>query len=493
MNTLIEAAFSRSRTVLLCLLFLLISGVLSYVNIPKESTPDITIATIYVSMNHEGISPEDAERLLVKPMEKELQSLTGLKEMRSTASEGHASIILEFDAGFDSELALTDVRDKVDRAQSSLPEATDEPVVTEINLALFAVLNVSLSGPVPERALLKIARNLQDQLEALPEVFEADIAGQREEVLEIIIEPAVIEAYNVDFETLFSLIQRNNLLVAAGVIDNGAGRMVLKVPGVIEDLSDILNLPVKVDGDRVVTFGDVGSIRRTYKDRTGFARVDGQPTLALEIKKRIGANLIQTVERVRAVVAEEQRRWPPNIRVDFLQDQSKETRVMLTDLQNNVLTGVVLVMIVAMAALGVRSALLVGLAIPGSFLVGTLVLNIMGYTMNVIVLFSLILVVGMLVDGAIIVAEQANRNIEQGMPSHEAYCAAAKRMAWPVTASTATTLAVFTPLLFWPGMIGQFMRYMPITDRSDVPDRVAVYGTHFYSGIRQRYWWRSHS
>jgi len=462
-KALIDAAFERSRTVLLCLLFLLVSGVLSYISIPKESTPDITIPTIYVSIGHDGISPQDAERLLLKPMEKELLSLTGLKEMRGTANEGHASIILEFDAGFNSEAALTDVRDKVDRAKNNLPEATDEPVVTEINLALFSILTISLSGPVPERALLQIARNLQDRLEALPEVFEVDIAGQRDEVLEIIVEPAVMETYGVDFETLFSLTRRNNLLVAAGVIDTGAGRMVLKVPGVIENLQDILDMPVKVEGERIVTFRDVGTIRRTFKDRQGFARLNGQPTLALEVKKRIGSNLIDTVAKVRGIVAEDRQRWPPNLSVNFLQDQSKQTRTMLNDLQNNVLTGVILVLIVVMATLGIRSSLLVGLAIPGSFLVGIFVLNLMGHTMNVIVLFSLILVVGMLVDGAIIVAEQADRNIDRGMHRKQAFASAAKRMAWPVIASTATTLAVFTPLLFWPGMIGQFMRYMPIT------------------------------
>ena len=463
MNALIDAVFTRSRTVILCLLFLLVSGLLSYLSIPKESTPDVTIALIYVSMSHEGISPQDAERLLIKPMEKELQGLTGLSEMRSTAGEGHASITLEFEAGFDSDLALNDVREKVDRGKTSLPEATDDPVVTETNLSLFPILTISLAGSLPERTMLAIARDLQDALEALPDVFGADIAGERDELLEVIVDPVVMETYGVDFETVFNLIRRNNLLVAAGAIDTGVGRMVLKVPGVIESLDEILALPVKVNGNTVVTFGDVGSVRRTYKDPQGFARLDGQPTLALEIKKRIGANLIDTVESVRAVVAERQAHWPPGLSVAFLQDQSIQTRTMLTDLQNNVLTGMVLVILVIMVALGVRSALLVGLAIPGSFLVGILVINSMGYTMNVVVLFSLILVVGMLVDGAIIVAEQADRNIANGTAPMRAYAGASKRMAWPVIASTATTLAVFFPMLFWPGMIGQFMRYMPIT------------------------------
>ena len=463
MHSLIDAAFDRTRTVILLLLFLLASGVVAYNNIPKESEPDVPIPIIYVSMTHDGISPDDAERLLVRPMEKELQSISGLKEISSTASEGHASVLLEFDAGFDGDTALADVRERVDAAKSQLPAATDEPTVNEVNVALFPVLNISLSGPLPERTLIRIARAMKDKLEALPGVLEADIAGEREEVLEIVVDPLVMETYALDFDSLFSLIRNNNLLVAAGAIDTGAGRMVLKVPGVIENLEDVMSLPVKVTDTAVVTFGDVASIRRTYKDPTGFARLNGQPTLVLEISKRLGANIIETIESVRSTIAAERAVLPPTLKIGFHQDKSEETRTMLTDLQNNVISGVVLVMIVIMATLGVRSAILVGFAIPGSFLTGILVINALGYTMNVVVLFSLILVVGMLVDGAIIVSELADRNIDRGMSTEQAYASASKRMAWPVIASTFTTLAVFFPLLFWPGLIGQFMRYMPIT------------------------------
>jgi len=462
-HSLIDAAFDRTRTVILLLLFLLASGVVAHNNIPKESEPDVPIPIIYVSMTHDGISPDDAERLLVRPMEKELQSISGLKEISSTASEGHASVLLEFDAGFDGDTALADVRERVDAAKSQLPAATDEPTVNEVNVALFPVLNISLSGPLPERTLIRIARAMKDKLEALPGVLEADIAGEREEVLEIVVDPLVMETYALDFDSLFSLIRNNNLLVAAGAIDTGAGRMVLKVPGVIENLEDVMSLPVKVTDTAVVTFGDVASIRRTYKDPTGFARLNGQPTLVLEISKRLGANIIETIESVRSTIAAERAVLPPTLKIGFHQDKSEETRTMLTDLQNNVISGVALVMIVIMATLGVRSAILVGFAIPGSFLTGILVINALGYTMNVVVLFSLILVVGMLVDGAIIVSELADRNIDRGMSTEQAYASASKRMAWPVIASTFTTLAVFFPLLFWPGLIGQFMRYMPIT------------------------------
>ncbi|MFT7267512.1 MAG: multidrug efflux pump [Porticoccus sp.] len=461
--TIIDLAFSRSRTVLLGLLFVLIFGATAYQNIPKEAEPDIAIPFIYVSMRHEGISPEDAERLLVKPMEKELQSITGLKEMRSTSGEGYASVQLEFSAGFDSKKAKSDVREKVDTAKTELPDDTDEPDVIEINVALFPVLTVSLSGPVPETTLVGIARSLKDRIESLPGVLEANIGGDREAILEIIVDPAVMETYQVKYEELFSFVRNNNLLVAAGALDSGAGRLVLKVPGVIENLEDALSMPVKVEGDRVVTFGQIASIKRSYKDPASFARVEGRAAVTLEIKKRVGANIIETINDVRELVEAERQLLPASLEVRYMQDKSNKIRAMLNDLQNNILSAIILVIIVMIAALGFRSALLVGLAIPSSFLAAILVLNTLGYTLNIVVLFSLILVVGMLVDGAIIVVELADRRMNEGMLPQEAYLSAAKRMAWPITTSTITTLAVFMPLLVWPGMVGEFMKFLPIT------------------------------
>lgn len=460
---LIDAAFDRHRTIIMLMLFLLVSGIMAYINIPKESEPDVPIPIIYVSMSHDGISPDDAERLLVRPMEKELQSISGLKQMSSTAGEGFASVLLEFDAGFDGDTAIADVRESVDKAKSQLPAATDEPSVNEVNIALFPVLNISLSGTLPERTLVRIARELKDKLEALPGVLEAQIAGEREELMEIIVDPLVMESYNLNFDTMFSLVSNNNLLVAAGAIETGAGRMVIKVPGVIENIDDVMSMPIKVSNDTVVTFGEIASIRRTFKDPESFARLDGKPTVVLEISKRLGANIIETIEAVRATVETARTALPDNLNIGFHQDKSSETRTMLSDLQNNVVSGVVLVMIVIMATLGVRSSILVGLAIPGSFLTGILVIHSLGFTMNVVVLFSLILVVGMLVDGAIIICELADRNINAGLDKAAAFSSASKRMAWPVIASTLTTLAVFFPLLFWPGLIGQFMKFMPIT------------------------------
>ena len=463
MRTLIFAAIDRSRTTLLTLLFLLLGGMAAFQTIPKEANPDITIPMIYVSMTLDGISPEDAERLLVRPMEQELRALEGVKEMRATASEGHASVMLEFDAGFDPDKALQDVREKVDTARRELPDEEDEPTVNEINVSLFPVMSVGLSGPLSERELVTIARRLQDAIEAIPDVLEVEIAGDREDLLEVVVDPQVLESYGIEFDRLATLVARNNQLVAAGSLDTGHGRMALKVPGVIETVEDVMAMPVKVDGDTVVTFGDVAMLQRTFKDPRGFARINGEPALVLEISKRTGANIIETVGQVRALIEGAKPQLPDSLDIRYIMDQSDEVRDILSDLLNNVLTAIVLVIIVIIAAMGLRSALLVGLTIPGAFLTGILVIWGMGLTLNIVVLFSLILVAGMLVDGAIVVSELADRNLSDGQTVKAAWAEAASRMAWPIIASTATTLAVFIPLLFWPGVVGEFMKFLPMT------------------------------
>ncbi len=460
---MVDWAISHRRSMLLLLLFLFISGITAYQDIPKESEPDIAIPIVYVSMSHEGISPEDAERLLVRPMEKELQSIEGVKEMRSVASEGHASVTLEFDAGFNSDKALDDVREKVDRAKSKLPNESDEPAVNEVNVALFPVLSMSLAGSVPERQLLYIVRDLKDGIESLPGVLEVDIGGDREEVLEIIVDPLILETYGIDFESVLTIVNRNNQLVAAGAIDSGLGRQVIKVPGVIENLDDIMSLPIKVVGDTVVSFRDVATVKRSFKDPGGFARVNGQPALSLEVKKRVGANIIEVIAQVKAIVDEKKAFWPAAIEHTYILDKSNQIVEMLQDLQNNISSAIVMVMIVIVGALGLRSSLLVGFAIPGSFVVSIMIIHMMGFTLNIVVLFSLILVVGMLVDGAIVVAELASRNQDEGMEADKAFASASKRMSWPIIASTATTLAVFMPLIVWPGTVGEFMKFLPIT------------------------------
>lgn len=467
MKNAIDAALGHSRTVLLTLVLILIAGTIAYNNIPKESDPDINIPIIYVVATHDGISPEDAERLILRPLEQELRAIEGVKEMRSNGYEGGGNVTLEFEAGFDADKALDDVREKVDLAKSDLPDETDDPTVHEVNLSLFPVIVVTLAGEVPERSLVKLARDLQDAIEGIPSVLEAPISGDREELVEIIIDPAKVEMYGLTPSAAINMVSSSNKLVAAGSQDTGKGRFSIKVPGLYQSVYDIMSQPLLIEDDSVVTLGDIAEIRRTFKDPSGFARVNGKPAIALEISKRTGENIIATIESVRKVVQEEQDAWPQtlrdNIQVSFSQDRSSQIRTMLVDLQNNVLSALLLVMIVVVAALGLRTAGLVGIAIPGSFLTGILVISALGMTLNVVVLFSLILAVGMLVDGAIVVTEYADRKMIEGYHRRKAYGLAAQRMAWPITASTATTLAAFLPLLFWPGVVGEFMKYLPIT------------------------------
>ena len=463
MNSMIDAAFSRARVVVMALVMVLAVGAYAYVSIPKESNPEVPLPLFYVSTSLDGISPEDAERLLLEPMETEFGSIEGLDSMKSDASEGFASIQLEFTPGGDNDEALSKVLEAADRAQGNLPDDAKDIKITEINTALFPIITTILSGPVPERTLNSLTEQLQEEIEGLEGVLEAEIGGQRFEFLEVLIDPTVFQTYNLSFDELIGQIQRNNRLIAAGAIETGSGRIVLKVPGLIEGLEDVMAMPVKVRGNAVVTFGDVATVRRTFEDPSSFARINGQPALALEVTKRSGANIIETVAEVKALVEELRVDWPDSIEITYLQDQSKQVKDMLSDLEANVIAAVILVMIVIVLALGFRSSILVGLAIPGAFLAGVIALWSMGYTMNIVVLFSLILVVGMLVDGAIVTTELADRKLQEGAPAKDAYAFAAKRMAWPIIASTATTLSVFFPLLFWTGMVGEFMKFLPIT------------------------------
>ncbi|NGZ12231.1 efflux RND transporter permease subunit [Vibrio aestuarianus] len=466
MFSIIDAALSRSRTMLSLLLLILIAGVATYLTIPKESSPDITIPIIYVSVSHQGISPSDAERLIVRPLEQEMRSIEGVKEMTSNASEGHASVVLEFNVGVNLDKAMADVRDAVNLAEPKLPADSDEPTVNEVTLASEQpVLSVVLYGTVPERTIVQIARQLRDKLESYRQVLEVDIAGDRDDIVEIIADPLLMESYGLDQGDIYNLIALNNRVVAAGFVDTGYGRFSVKVPSVFDSLKDVLELPVKVDGKQVITFGDIATVRRAFRDPESFARLDGKSAVVLDVKKRAGENIIDTVELVKAVMNEAQKReeWPSNLLVKYTWDESKDVEIMLNDLQNNILSAIILVVIVIIAILGMRTALLVGISIPGSFLTGLLVLSLFGLTVNIIVLFSLIMAVGMLVDGAIVVTEFADRRMQEGTPRKQAYRDAAKRMAWPITASTATTLAAFAPLLFWPDVTGEFMKYLPLT------------------------------
>jgi len=467
MKNIIDWASERARMVLFFVVLSLIAGFYSYFNLPKEGEPDIEIPVVFISVPFQGISAEDSEALLVKPLEKELSELKGLKKIASTAAESYAGVLLEFDYGWDREATLADIRDKTNKAESNFPDGAEQYSINEINFSEFPIVIVTISGNIPERTLTRLAKDLQEVIETVPNVLETGLSGAREEMVEVIIDPLKLELYNITAGELFNVVNNNNKLIAAGDVEVGTGSYAIKIPSSFKSTKDVYNLPIKKNGDRLVNLGDVAEIRLTFKDRTGMARFNGQPTMAIQVVKRKGSNLIQTVNDVKKVVNEYKETWPvllqKNLVVDFSLDNSKQVKGMVDSLESAVLTAIALVMIVVLASLGTRSALLVGFAIPMSFMLTFALLAIFNISISNIVMFGLILAVGMLVDGAIIVVEYADKEIKKNIGPMRAYKAAAKRMFWPIVSSTATTLCAFLPMLFWPGVAGQFMGNLPVT------------------------------
>ena len=463
MNAIISAAIDHYRVVLLCLALIFGGGSFAYITTPKEAQPDITIPTIYVSLVHDGISPEDSARLLVKPLETTLRTIEGIKMLRGIGREGGASVIVEFNAGIDPDLALMDVREQVDKARSELPDETKEPTVTEINISEFPIINVILYGTAPDRVVYQIARRLRDDLESVPSILKAEITGDREDLLEIIIDPAKLESNQLSYSELATVIATNNRLIAAGSLDNGNGRFSVKIPGIFETAQDVYDIPVKVSGNSIVTLSDVATIRKSFKDPVSYARFNDQAAVSIGVSKRTGENIILTDAIIKEIVKRSAEVWPEGVQYDFVGEASEQVVDSVSSLQNSIISAILLVSIAMIVALGERTALLVAVSIPGSFLLAIFMMNFVGMSINQVVMFGLILSVGLLVDGAIVVTEYADRKMQEGCDKKEAYRLAAQRMAWPILASTATTLAAFLPLLFWPGIPGEFMGYLPLT------------------------------
>ena len=467
MTGLVDWCASRARMVVAFVVISLGAGIAGYVGLPKEGAPNIDIPVLYVSVPLPGVSATDAERLIVRPLEQELRGVDNLKDMTGIATRGHAAVLLEFDFGWDKQAVLADVRDKVDQAEAQFPAAAEDSVIREINLSQFPILVVSLSGEVPERTLMRLADDLQREIEGIPAVLEAQLTGDREEMVEVLVDPLRLESYGLTAQELLNVVDRNNRLVAADEVRSGTGAFSVAVPGAFETPRDVMDLAIKVKGDRIVRLSDIADIRRTFEDRDGTARYNGRPTVSLQVSKRLGENIIETVEEVRAEVERVVAGWPAPLRaavaVDFSMDESERVEGMVGQLESSVITAVILVMFVVLATLGFRSALLVGLAIPCSFLLSFALMAAIGMSVNNMTMFGLILAVGMLVDGAIVVVEYADKRMAAGDGPMRAYTAAARRMFWPITASTATTLCAFLPMLFWPGMPGEFMGHLPIT------------------------------
>ncbi|MGB2115328.1 MAG: efflux RND transporter permease subunit [Porticoccaceae bacterium] len=463
MNAL-EAIVSRSRATLSLMLLVLLAGIMSRASMPIEVNPNVTVPAAIIMVRHEGISPEDGSRLLIRPIEKELKTLDGLEEMIATARESVIYLFVRFDINLDIDQVIADVRESVDRAKAEFPEETKEPIVNAISPSPEPDVVLTFSGDkVGERDLFKAAKFFQRKIEGLSQVLETNLSGHREEVVEVILDPSKLELYKITAGELIYILSANNLLIPAGQMDAGEGRFGIKVPALIETEEDIRDIPIRSNNLGVITLSDIASIQRTFKDSTGFSTLDGKPTIALDVRKRLKANSIDTIAAVRQVVDLHRDQFSQEIEIDYMFDSSEYAQSMVSELMGNIFTAMVLVLALVVATLGVRSGLLVGFGIPFCLLGSMIIVSIMGFSFNFMVMFGLLLSLGMLIDGSIVVVEFANTKIVQGTPVKDAYLQSIRRMAIPVMASTGTTLAAFLPMLFWPGVSGNFMMYLPVT------------------------------
>ncbi len=459
-------AIKNFRMTLGIMVFAVIGGFLAMTRLPLDAEPDIPVPFINVQVILPGISPEDAERLLIRPLETELKSVEGLKELNGIAATNVAYVIMEFEASFNPDTAMQDVLEKVDRARAEFPQEAKEPVVEEVSTALLPIITVNLWGDAPERELQNRAKYLQRRIEGLPQVLEAKISGERTDVLEAIIDPAKLESLSISFDEIFAAVSRNNSLIPAGALRTDSGKFNVKLPGLIENPEDMSELVLRRNQDgAIVKLGDIADVRKTYKDSSTYARFNGRTSVSLEISKRQGENIIETSQIVQELVNEVTTadEWPETINISYSQSRSQYINDMMAELFASIVNAVVLVFIVCIAALGWRSALFVGWAIPASFLIAFFLFYVNGETLNMMILFGLILSVGVLVDSAIVIVEFADRKMDEGIERLEAFKMAGERMFWPIMSSTATTLAAFIPLLFWNDVTGKFMAYFPRT------------------------------
>ena len=460
---MIEKLLSQRKLILTFLFFFITFGMYKYISLPKESDPDISLPVIYISLFNQGISPKDSERLLIKPFERELKNIEGVKKISSTAYLGGGNIVLEFDAGFNSDKALTDTRVKIDLTKNKLPDETEEPKATEVNLSRFPVLAVAISGNLEDRVIQKYSKYLKRKIESFTEVLEVTTLGESEREVKIIVNPDIVRNYGLTDKDVLASIAKSNLMIPAGTLSNEKGSFNLKIPSLIENREDLLNIPIKSTTDAVVTLKDVAEIRDSFKDKLGFARNNGQNAIILEISKRTGENIIETINKIKDLIKNEKEVLPKALNIGIFQDESEKIKTQIKDLENNVILATLIVLFIIILFMGWKSAFLVSVSIPSSFLLSMIILSFFNVTINVVVLFALILSVGILIDGAIIVVEYANRRASEGIDKKKVFVLSAKKMFIPVLASTLTTLAAFFPLIFWPGVAGEFMFFLPVT------------------------------
>ncbi|MFH5884229.1 efflux RND transporter permease subunit [Halalkalibaculum sp. DA3122] len=450
-------------SVLVIIVLVALFGIQSYLSIPKESAPDITIPNIMVITTYPGVSPEDMESLITRPLEDELAGISDVKEMTSTSAEGYSNINLEFETDVVIEDALQKVREKVDLAKPDLPEAAEDPVIQEINASEFPIMQVNVSGQYGLVQLKEVAENLQDLLEAVPSILEVNLAGGLEREVKVDVNLPKLKYYGLTFGDLIAAIQQENVTVPGGNIDVGNKKFLLRVPGEYETVQPIEDIVIDAPDDKPIYIRDVAEVTFGFKDRETYAELDNDPVISLSIVKRSGTNILETAAQVKSILDEELPTLPPTTNFEITSDQSENINMMVSSLENNIIAGLLLVIGVLLFFLGVRNASFVGIAIPLSMFVSFIVMSMVGITMNMIVLFSLILALGMLVDNAIVVVENIYRYLEEGYDNIQAAKKGTGEVALPIISGTMTTLAAFLPLIFWPGVTGEFMSYLPIT------------------------------
>ena len=459
-----RVALNRQTTVLTLMVFILIAGIYCYITLPRENFPDITIPYVFVTTTYEGVAPEDMEELISIPIERKLKGISDVEEIRSTSAEGISTVAVKFLPSVDIDDALQKVRDKVDQAKKDLPgDLSDDPVLQEVNFSDLPVIRVVLSGPFSLRRLQKFAEDMEDRLESIPGVLDARLSGGLEREIHVEFDLDRVGAYRVPFSSLINAVTRSNVNMPGGSMDIGQAKYLVRVPEDFQDPAEIFSIVAFVRDGKPVYLRDVAFIRDSHKDPITRSRINGVKSVTLAIQKRSGENIVEVTDQVKAIVREMKPLLPPSLKIDLTSDMSNDVRLMVADLENNILSGLILVVAVIFLFIGGRSAIFVALAIPYSMFITFILLAAFGVTLNMVVLFSLILALGMLVDNGIVIVENIYRHIQEGMGRKEAALAGANQVAWPVITSTATTLGAFSPMLFWPGIMGEFMGYLPET------------------------------
>ena len=459
-----QAALKRQATVLALLVIIVIAGLYCYATLPRESFPDITIPYVFVTTTYEGVAPQDMEKLITIPIERKIKGIDNVEEIRSTSAEGLSTVAIKFLPKVDLDDAVQKVRDKVDQAKTDLPtDLADDPVIQEVNFSDMPVIRVVLSGPLSLRRLQNLAEDLQDQIESVTGVLEARISGGLEREIHVEFNLDRVGAYNVPFSSIISSVTRGNVNMPGGSMDIGEGKYLVRVPEDFKHPSEIFSIVAFVRDGKPVYLRDVATIKDSHKDALTRSRINGDKSVTIAVSKRSGENIVRVTDEVKRIVEEMRPQLPQTLQIDLTSDMSNDVRLMVADLENNIISGLLLVLIVIFLFIGGQSAVFVALAIPYSMFITFALLTGFDVTLNMVVLFSLILALGMLVDNGIVIVENIYRHMQQGKSRQEAARIGADQVAWPVITSTLTTLGAFSPMMFWPGIMGEFMGYLPMT------------------------------